>query len=362
MKTEDAIHKVHDVARRMWGWSDADLTAIDANLAVALTIQTAEIPVWLVNLAPPSHGKTEMLTCVEKAMGQTAFAFDKLTPASLVSGIVNPDGSTNDLLPLLNNSLVILKDMSPILEMNAAERNAIIGDLRSIYDGQFIKAFAKRGVVKYETRFNLLAAATPAWENYYAVQGVLGQRFLQVRLPSIPPTQPNERTQSREQIRMEMTNAIKGWLDASAPRTLSDSERKSVFQTAVRLSMLRGVVPRDGSKAIIGEPQIEGPYRLFRQLSVIASGSSVDVARRVADHGVPMVRARTIDAIRSGETTIDGIASFTKMARTPTERYVEDLVTLGIVEEHGTSKPYRYRLTDIVNGDGSHPSPPSLGG
>ena len=352
-----ALFHVHEVAKRMWGWAGTDLTALDASLAVAMTVQTAEIPVWLINLAPASHGKTEMLSCIEQAMGTKAFAFDKLTPASLVSGIVDKDGVSNDLLPLLNASLVVLKDMSPILEMNAAERNMIIGDLRSIYDGQFTKAFAKRGIVRYETRFNLLAAATPAWENYYAVQGVLGQRFLQVRIPSVSVKMPDEMKVSRESLRKDMTTAIKAYLDHATPRTLADKERKEIFQIAVRLSMLRGVVPRDGTKAIIGEPQIEGPYRLYRQLSVIASGSSVDVSRNVAEHGIPAVRARTIEAIKAGETTIDGIAAYTKMARTPTERYVEDLVTLGIISESGSQRPYRYHLTHVINGESKTDSP-----
>ena len=134
----DTLAAIHECAGRMWRWkTPEELTGLDAALAVALTTKTAEIPVWLVVVAPPSHGKTEMLTCIERAMGDKAFAFDKLTPASLVSGVLGPDGENTDLLPMLDGNLVVLKDLSPILEMNAAERNSIIGDLRSIYDGSF---------------------------------------------------------------------------------------------------------------------------------------------------------------------------------------------------------------------------------
>lgn len=357
-----ALDNVHTTARKMWRWStDADMTALDVSLAVCRAL-TSEIPLWVVIIAPPSSGKTEMLTCIQNAMPRLSFAFDKLTPAAFISGAVGKDGEVTDLLPLLDGRLVLLKDLSPLLTMDAAGRDAIVGDLRSIYDGSYTKVFAKRGVVTYNVTFPILAACTPAWENYYSVLGVLGQRFLTARFPDVPADLPNERVTSRAELRGQMTDAIATYLKvAGPPNALGESDDKLIFDAAMRLSILRGSVPRDGGKTIIGEPVVEAPYRVYRQLRVIASCSSTRVAINVAEHGVPRIRKRTLDALANGENTTDGVAEYTKMSRTVTERCIEDFVMLGLATEDSRNRPYRYHLTKVARGARGE-SPPVRGG
>jgi hypothetical protein len=53
---------------------------------------------------------------------------------------VPPDGSEpQDLLPLLDNKCFIVKDLNTLFSMNEESVKKILGDLTSIFDGQFEK-------------------------------------------------------------------------------------------------------------------------------------------------------------------------------------------------------------------------------
>lgn len=337
----EPLHDIDSIARALWGWSDT--TTLHAAIAGARSVEGDGEPLWLIVLGVPSSGKTEMLLTIASARPKETVILDKLTPASFITGLKNDDGGYNDLLRDLDGELLVLKDLSPILSMDATARDAIIGDLRSIYDGSFARFLASRGLVRYDSRVTILAAATPAWEGYYAIQGVLGQRFLLVRQPRRTAVLDGV---NRARLRVMLAEHIRKALN-DPPKSIGADEEKRLLDAARTLSRMRGVVPRDASKSITSDAVVEEPWRILAQLRQVARWGSVQLAERVALDTAPRLRARVMEALRSGETTVDGVAGACQLSRSPTERVLEDLVVLGLVEEHSSVRPYVYTPSGV---------------
>lgn len=341
-----SLLKVMEVAKGVWGMEyDSPLATV---LAAARSRVTQGEPLWVIVIGAPSSGKTERLRCVANAMmREDVMVLDKLTPASFITGARDDEGTYRDLLPDLDKRLLVIGDLSPLLSMDAAGRDSIMGDLRTIYDGSFSRNLSKRGVVRYDSRVTIAAACTPAWESYHSVIGVLGQRFLIVRVPAKDPEQPKESFDERKTKVSRLSSIIKDYLDgAGSLKTLTgeDGWHDRVWASSEWLARIRGNVPRDSFKMVMSEPIIESPYRVYRQLSILAASGGPELAERVARDSGPRLRVRVADAVAKGERTIDGVCAVTGLARSPVERTLEDLVMLGVMREDATVRPYTYTL------------------
>ncbi len=155
-----------------------DFSAIDVVYATAISNFLPGDPVWLFLIGPPGGTKTELLRAFQ---GESFFSLSKLTPQTLISGL-NTEREV-DLLPKLDGKTLVIKDFTSILAMDSKVQAEIFADLRDAYDGYLSKAFGS-GVGKkgYKARFSLIAGVTPAIDMYRVVHGVLGERFLKVRL------------------------------------------------------------------------------------------------------------------------------------------------------------------------------------
>jgi hypothetical protein len=349
---------MHEGAHELWGatW-DAPL---DAVLAAARVSGTVAEPLWVIVIGAPSTGKTERLNVVLKALAsEDVIALDKLTPASFITGARDEDGNYQDLLPILNGRLLVIRDLSPLLSMDGASRDSIVGDLRSIYDGSFTRNLGRRGLVTYNVHFGIAAACTPAWETYHAVIGTLGQRFLIVRIPDAERTmRPTDTPEERRAKLSRLSALVHQYLTAIGPikeSVLEDNGSSDrVWSAADYLARIRGIVPRDTNKMVMAEPIIEHPFRLYRQLSVLAASGGIHLAECIARDTAPRLRKRVLDTLNQGERTIDGVSAIANLARSPVERALEDLTMLGLVTEDSSTRPYRYAPLKAI--------PPQSGG
>ena len=138
-------------------------------------------PIWGQVIGPPGSGKTQHLDFYDG--NPKAYFIDRLSSNSLISGF-RPEGEEeNDpsILPEMNGKLVILKEFTVILQGPKEEREAIIGQLRDIYDGKTSRAFGNIGRKEYRSRFNLALAVTPVIDGFHRANQQLGERFISRR-------------------------------------------------------------------------------------------------------------------------------------------------------------------------------------
>lgn len=79
-------------------------------------------PVWLLIVAGPGGGKTELLSGLYGL--NNVYPLSDLTQQTFMSGYKDPKGSLLDRLP--NEVLIIMKDFTTVLEMNSDKQNAIL--------------------------------------------------------------------------------------------------------------------------------------------------------------------------------------------------------------------------------------------
>jgi hypothetical protein len=145
--------------------------------------------VWLVIIGVPAAGKTAIVAALKDVPG--ILYLDTLTENAFASGYVNE--ATKDkpiaLLQQIEDEEIVclaIKDLTTLFSLRDDKVKKTLGELQTIYDGEFTKATGTVGVVSYTTRFTMLCCVTPAaLEQHHTYMSRIGTRFLLFRVPTL---------------------------------------------------------------------------------------------------------------------------------------------------------------------------------
>lgn len=133
-------------------------------------------PIWTVVVAPPSGGKSELLQAALDV--DRVYMLSSLTAQTFISGMRGVGGKSSSLLDELDGQVLMMKDLTTIVEMNKDERRAILSQLREIYDKRFSKAFGTGERKFWEGHVGFLAAITDKGAELFSAHGAMGERFI----------------------------------------------------------------------------------------------------------------------------------------------------------------------------------------
>lgn len=325
----------------------SDLYVLEFVFSTLAALPIPGDPIWGFIVGPPAGLKTEVLRWLNGL--PAVYTTSRLTPHSLVSGL--KDGQS--LLPKLDGKTLVIKDFTTILEMDRKAREEIFAQLRDAFDGYYEGFYGSVGQVSYEAHFNVLAAVTPAIEEYYSVQSFLGPRFVKVRSPLCDGFDRSLKDTGDEP-------AIRDWLSKLA-RRLTDSIPPDAWRgvDASRLPRIRPIVEAlavgrthimrtEGAIAQVPEP--EGVPRLAKQFKKLAIGrallygrteiddSDLGFLRRVAIDTLPSVRSRILTALLT-PGTVNNLSEEVRLPSRTIYRHLEDLEALGLVVSDGENSP-----------------------
>src|SRR5262245_43141264 len=223
-------------------------------------------PVWLLLVAPPSGSKTELILALRR-MPDTYF-LSELTARTFASGL-ETHGAAPSLLARLYEEVLLLKDFTTVLEMHHDERQAILAQLREIYDGRYDKTWGTGKELHWEGRLGLIAGVTPIIDKYHGVLAVLGERFVMLRVE-----QPEREDMAAKalanadqetQKRQELAAVVQSFLASlpSIPPEVSPALRQQLAKMADFVTRCRSGVVRDGYRRELEyAPEPEMPARL----------------------------------------------------------------------------------------------------
>jgi|GEM_PF-1001443 len=279
----------------------------------ASALPNAKPPVWLFIVGAPSSGKTELVRLLRAS--PHVYYLDTLSENAFVSGYVRPDGSDpQDLLPLLNGKVFVCKDLTTLFSLQEDTITKLLGDLASIYDGEFRKHTATRGDISYESSFGFLACITPAALNkHHRYLNIIGPRFLTYRVPPLTAEQVDEGFEIlwQNSNRAEQLNALRDAVSAYSfqlsKRNLGDvradeAAREYLKRLAKLLARGRGVIVTNRSKfkdadgqerqwLEVVEAQVEEPWRGYHQIESLARALAlVHNRERVTAHELELAR------------------------------------------------------------------------
>jgi hypothetical protein len=319
----------------------------------------ASEPVWLLVVAPPGGTKTEPIRSLYGYPG--IYPLSELTARTFASGLDSHGGDDPSLLARLRDEILTLKDFTTVLEKHREERQAILAQLREIYDGRFDKVWGTGKELHWEGRLGFIAGVTPVIDEHQAAMAVMGERFVLFRLHT-----PDRRQVARwalvgagreAEMRAELRRAMHGFLRGrrSEPPAAPDAVLDAIARAADFITRARSGVLRDGyRREFYYAPEPEVPTRFAKVLLALARGialaydhdavgdTELRLVMRVALDCLPKVRHAVvsalvehgIDADEDGLPTTSRIAGATQFSTITIRRALEDLQALGLVIVH----------------------------
>ena len=361
-----------------------DLVEIATATYVSLALGERD-PIWIWLVGPPSSFKTELVKSTKDA--KVAYFLRTMTANAFASGA---EGSI-DLLPRLDGRCFVCPDWATLLSGSDETSKKILGDLVSIYDGDYSKHSPARGDIRYKTRMTMLGCVTPsALEKYEEYMSIIGPRLLFYKLPELGEEEAkkglektwidNEEkfTRFREKTSEFCDLVLRYAIETKVQPEIPDDLRPEIDRLALFVSHGRGVIygqwvtfMEEGGKSVtyyeITGVQREDPYRIHLQFQKLAkalaivhgrnkvTGHEIELLRRIAISSMPSARADVLSAFRQ-QSTIDGSITSRELAGAvgksvkTSRRRLQELEMLGIVrsetEENlgGMGKPpIRYR-------------------
>lgn len=319
-------------------------------------------PVWLNLIGASGSTKTEYLRSFMQS--NLVFTISTLTSHTLISGKKN----TEDLMPQLDGKLLIIKDFTSILQSEKEEKKQLFAQLREAYDGYLEKGFGSGvGTKRYKAHFSILTACTPIIDQSTAVEQLLGERFLYLRLTdhsgAVAKAFSNigRDTEMRGFLQSvnycytrQLLNKHKETLRNPDCIKAIDSIKDSLIQIAQATAMLRTQVARTYSDEIKVIPEAEVGTRLVKQLGKLALclkllqpkkefNTIVKQIRRIASDTIPRRRIVVLDTLAKAEEDNEGFLSTSKLATQcnlptySTRMELEDLTTLGFVDRESSA-------------------------
>jgi hypothetical protein len=158
-----------------------DTNYIDVQLATAISVDSPDLPLWVIMLAASGDSKTTT------AMGlhdpPKVQLIDQITANTLASGMKD----VHDLGETLQNSshMILISDLACFSTLKTDDKKLIWGQFRTLHDGTICKMTGNDVNKMYKNcHVSMLACGVPSFKNEQIVKDQLGTRELIYMLPT----------------------------------------------------------------------------------------------------------------------------------------------------------------------------------
>lgn len=324
-------------------------------MATVIANKLSADPVWLFLVAAPGGTKTELIRGLNKIDG--IYPISDLTPQTFLSGDKGKNVSL--LMRIPENTIFTYKDFTTVLTMHRDKQQAIISQLREIYDGSYRKEFGNGESRDWTGKIGFIAGVTSVIDKHYEIYSVLGERFIQYR-----PIQPDgialaKRAISnsggeknmREEVQNAMADFIAGIEIPDKDALVSEKLIDRIAHLAELCVKARSGISRDNysvSREIDLIPDTELPTRLAKQLITLYSALSLiggaspeenyEFLFKIGMDNLPQKRRRAFELLIAKNEQLDTaeVAEAIGYPTNTTRRVLEDMHGLGLIlKEHG---------------------------
>jgi hypothetical protein len=284
-ENKNSLAEICNKIRKFWrdNYLIKDIDMIDIPLAVGLSHGLPDDPVWLIMIAQSSGLKSEIIRSFGDVPTQFVLPISKITPNAIMSGSKGEECLAYEA----NNKILMIKDLTTILESKPETVAAVASGLREMYDGYISVASGLSGGNKHtKVDTTVIAGVTPdAIDNTRIFKTEMGERVLYKRFPKfeVEATEKMKETLINQSLTSGINrNEIRGLMNDFMKQVFmvrKDNKKyenmkitdKESFGKIVDLATLvaqlrRGVKWSYNGRDIedIGTP--EAPYRLAKQL------------------------------------------------------------------------------------------------
>lgn len=250
-------------------------------------------PIWLMLVAPPSSGKTTVLNAlldlkVTNAAGEIMepiVSISDLTENSFASGMKRSDRETSLLKRIPYGGVMVFKDFTSVLSKNQDSKRIVMGQLREIYDGSYVKRTGTGEDINWTGKIGAIAGVTESVYQHLESMSVMGDRFMlyQIEQPDrremLRFKLQQERIGQTEDVQMPLAKEILHTYMQRAYAEMHNMQfvlppevEDEIIAVADFCTMVRsGIISNDYTGQIIFVPQPEMPARMFEQMIALSS-------------------------------------------------------------------------------------------
>jgi hypothetical protein len=361
---QKSLVDVHSVFEK-WLGADYDMDALDLTCAAGACALIRGDPLWPLIVSGSGAAKTETVSALAGAGAQvTSTIASEGALLSATSAKNRAKGATGGLLASLgNNGVLVIKDVTSIIQGDRNVRGQILSAIREIYDGRYVRQVGVDGgrTLVWEGRIIVVGACTTAWDSAHSVITLMGDRFVLIRIDSTRARQSSglraiNNTGDEIQMRSEMAAAVGGLLAHASQKDtrITDDENEHLVGAADIVTRARTAVEFDykGDVSVAHAPEM--PTRFAKQLAQIIRGgvaiglprkAGMRLAIRCARDSIPPLRLEIIfDVLAHPGGTAGGIRKDIRKPWRTVKRQLDALVMLGVivmteVPQSGAAKP-----------------------
>lgn len=335
-----------------------DTRRIDVGLAVALSRKNRSVPLWLFFVGPSGDLKTEQLSALDDE--DKVQYLSRITSKTLINGYKDKE-KYPDLAPQLDNKLMIIKDMAPLLKLHPVEKGEVWAQLRELYDGSIGAASGMGMNVRYEDLYiTLLAGSTPAIDGQILIHQDLGTRELIYRTTGsklkkklMEKCMDNEEylERIRKRLKKITTEFIKNTKikEKNIPQKVKDE----LMEIAMYISYMRATAEIDSyTNEVRTDVSVEEPTRLIMQLKRLfvclmslkenyAEKKALDIIWRIAKSSAFQTRKKVLTyLVNNEEQSTSQIAKALHMGKSVITRDLGILWNMGLVARRDVETNY----------------------
>lgn len=314
-KTNPKLEMPFSAVRKVFEkWLEiSDPYILDVGVGALLANRFRNNPVWLFIIAPPSGMKSEFINSFSDIPFVTPLS--DITPQTFISGQKGKDVS---LLPKLDGQTVTFKDFTTILSKRHDALDAILSQLREIYDGKFTKPFGTGRFVEWEGHVGFVAGCTEIIDATRVLHSLLGERFILYRVKIEDrmkvATRALKNVNKVRALRKDLSNVMQSFflqfdnVEIILPK-ISPKFQKTLTQLADLTAFGRVGIQRDrNTKVIEWIPTPESPARLVQIYAMLAQGIALANERsEVGGSELEILRRITLDTMIKSRRDLLGI-------------------------------------------------------
>lgn len=360
----------------------ADRGVIPLSVAVTIGNQFVELdPIWMLLIAPPSGGKTEIISSFNNINNKEGiplfYPISDLTINTFASGQERTGKETSLLNKIPFGGIMSYKDFTSILAKNPEARAEIMGQLREIYDKEYVKRTGTGKDIMWRGKIGALAGCTEALYEFQENLSAMGDRFIMYsilqpdRMEVLKRIMKAKRDRvNKEDSRDEMKIAMKGYVEhvlrnmkqdavALSEEVEMDIMNVANFSTSVR----SGVIIDDRRGHVKFVPSKEMPMRMTEQMLAISTAfiamnqtspalgpladqgnltqEQVNILYKIALDSIPIKRRMALRALAkySDGVTTAGLATLLNYQTPVVQQWLSQLNGLGICTREKSRGP-----------------------